>query len=425
MITVVRKPLTFLESLLNATGIGIEKSVDQYFKERDRKRGVTSQLIEAVLSRDISPGLLSTDLGRSFTEQMGISREPVIKRLQQEGIEEFRPPAVTKRLRGGVIGAVPQPLPSEWVEKGVPYAEYRRKQEEAKEIQEQAEQQKKASEYIWRKNVDRFYKRIDRLSPEEALKGVSEFMKRAERIPGLDLKTLTYTDPELGISSSFLTDYQERKDREVKRIKGIEGGDEALKLIETYSKAQTSANKMLTGISTGESLMEMLTREIFLGEDADKSLKRIAQRVAKAKPEIQVKALLEFVNKDLHSKHVRMRRMAKEVGMPDYEVPDWEPMTMPRIFKPEEYLRRRQAARHPKLYSSLTEGLDLEKPKKEPKPVEAPSRSETGSVFISPALIKEETVDPSEVLENEARWQYPNGDIAVVRNGKWVKVKKK
>ena len=52
---VIPKPPSFLEAFLYSTGIGMEKGADRYYKERDRKRGITQNILGSVLEDKISP----------------------------------------------------------------------------------------------------------------------------------------------------------------------------------------------------------------------------------------------------------------------------------------------------------------------------------------------------------------------------------
>lgn len=385
MAIILQKPPTFLESLLESTGIGISRGMQRYYKERDRKRGVTQTIIEGVLSGDISPEILATDLGQSYQRYLGIEDEPAIKQATQTGLEEAGYEERTVELPGGTStrempGAritMPGVTPPE-----IPFELYRKKEEQKKELVAQTEQRQELQLYRLKKQVDQDVKRMGRLSPEQRLGRLSDYMKAFERI-GVDPKSATFNDPEAGITMTLPMKYQIEKDREAQRIKGLEGGQEFLKLEGQYHKRSASMIRTLTSIATGESVVDSAMRQAFAEGTVEKGYEKIVSRISQSSPRLQVQALLEPLNKELRSMHKRMRLFAKEAGISDFYLPHFESISPSQIFQPERYLRRKQEARHPELYSALSEGVDLEK-KREPKPVGAVSLSAAGNVVVKP-----------------------------------------
>ena len=211
---VTRKPKTFLESFLESAGIGISEGMQRYYEERKRKRDRTQSVLQGVLEEKISPELLATDLGQSFQRELGIDKEPALKEITGMGLEKYSYPERTIEMPGdtrkmpGAAVTMPGVTPTE-----IPFESYRRKQEEAKEIQAQSEQQRKLRFYTAQKRIDKIVEREFRKSLGERWEGAWSEYRRAIKM-GVPVSKLVVRDPDLGTTMTFDTHIaQVREDR--------------------------------------------------------------------------------------------------------------------------------------------------------------------------------------------------------------------
>lgn len=384
---VVKKQPTFLESLLSAAGIGISQSMQRYYKERDRKRGVTQSILQSVLEGDVSPELLTTDLARSFTEQMGISREPAIRSLQQEGLEKFRPPAKKKELSpDGAVVDVPQAMPSEWIEKGVPYTEYRRGQEIAKEKEAQVEQARKLRYYTAQKRIDKVVEREFRMPLGERWEAAWSEYERAMKM-GVPISGLVVRDPETGATITMDTHMAQLGREKSEKIARTKSGITYLKEELKYNSLLMDAEKFVSKLATAETMepdefeSDFIKSEIGLWQQKELTPQQIR---------IMARRRLPILNQKIEAQHRILRKQRFLAKDPDITLPFLKEFKLNEILNPERYAGEFETI---KAYTDLIKKSDREAIRntevKEAKLREALNRADMRDVVIPPESPRE------------------------------------
>jgi len=424
---VVKRPPTFLESLLSSAGIGISAGMQRYYDEKKRRRGVTQSILQSVLEGEISPEILTTDLGRSFTEQVGIGREPAIQRLQQEGLEKFRPPAEKKELSpDGAVVDVPQTMPLEWIEKGVPYAEYRRAQEEAEEVQAQTKMRRELFVYEEKEKAKRRVERSFRMPLSRRLEvamGVLETGKRNN----WPIEDMAIRDPETGININFLTHLKGLQKQKTEQVAKTKGGIAYLKEELKYHNLLMSSVKFLHGLKSDEGVTEDMSD---LGKELLRGIGISGRALSPEEVKVYIRRFLPIINKKLEVQHRILRKQRSLAKDPNIKLPFMKQFKLPEALNPERFAGEFESI---KMYTDLIGKSDQEALRdveiKEAKFREALNPKDTRETINPPSPPTEETIDASEVTEEERASGRviinSAGETMVARNGRWVKVKKK
>lgn len=380
---VLRKPPSFLESLLSGLGYGVTESMQRYFREKERKQGMKQNVMEMVLSGQMPPEIAGTDIFQKYTEAGRISEEPEIKDLKYSALETYRPPAETKELPGGGLVTVPREISPELMKAGVPFKAYL----EQKKVELEQEE-----EIAWRKALTRKlkeYKITDKFKSDIARENMKNNLIRAEveaKRAGYEIENISNIDWAKG---TFKVDYLLPAEKiEKKKASATKKAEIWKKDYTAYKTNSKTARRRRT------SLMQ--------------SLAKVKSGVVSGSPEIQ--ALLDsykIKSGDPDTIFTTLYREAnKEID--EYNRREKEDSSRLRL-KPDQRVRLKRIS--PKLE-------DVE-------PTEPLSTVDTRHIVSPPPSPEEEAVDPSEVTEDEQTIINSAGDTMVVRNGKWVKVKKR
>lgn len=217
------KPPTFLEAFLSSTGIAITQGMERQFREKERKRGMTQNVMEMILSGRMPPEVAGTDIFQKYTEAGGISEKPEIKALKYGALETYRPPAETKELPGGGAVTVPREISPELMKAGLPFKAYL----EQKKIELERDE-----ETAWRKALEKKlkeYKIIDKFKGDLARENMKNNLIRAEveaKKAGYEIEDISNIDYAKG---TFKVDYLLPAERKEKKEKSASDADKIYK----------------------------------------------------------------------------------------------------------------------------------------------------------------------------------------------------
>jgi hypothetical protein len=231
--TVVRKPPSFLEAFLSSAGVGITQGMERYFREKERKRGMTQNVMEMVLSGRMPPEVAGTDMFQKYTDVAGISDKPEIKDLKYEALEKYRPPAEKKELPGGTVVTVPREISPELMKAGLPFESYLEQKKKELEQDEDA---------AWMKGLERKkkeYKIMGEFKNEFAAKVALNGMIKAEVTAKREGQTIEDIKANLqtgAVTVDYLTNVEKTEKKERRAT-------DALKIYKTDRKAYDSNAK--------------------------------------------------------------------------------------------------------------------------------------------------------------------------------------
>lgn len=377
---VLQKPPTFLENLLSGLGVGVSRGLNRYFKERDRKRSVTSQVLDRVLSGDVSEDLLATDLGQAFQSKLGIDKEPSMEKMTQMGLEKYSYPERTEYLPGGTAVTMPGVTPPE-----IPFEVYRGRLEGVKERKAQTEQERKLDFYMAQKRIDKIVDRDFRKSLGERWEGAWREYERAMKL-GVPVKGLVVRDPDTGTTMTLDTHMErlgkQKADEIVKTKAGITYEKEEIK----YCSLLLDAEKFVSKLSTAETMdpdefeSDFMKAEIGLWQRQELTPQQIR---------IQARRRLPIINQRIEAQYKILHKQKRLARNPNIVLPFLKQFKLDEILNPERYAGEFEAI---KAYTDLIRKSDKEALRevaiKEEKLRESLSESDLRSVIVAPAPSK-------------------------------------
>lgn len=399
---IIPKPPTFLESLLYGMGVGVERGVDRYYKERDRKRGTTQNVLTGVLSGEISPELLATDLGRSVMEQMGIGGESAIEEIQSTGEE-------TWKAEQPEIGP-PAPLTMQHL---------RSRDEQVKEVKAQEKMKRELFEYEAKEIIKRRVERAFRMPLDKRVEiAMGEYEKAIKT--GVSVEDVKITDPTTGITIDLLTHVEQLKKTKVDETAKTKAGITYLKEELKYHGLLMDSAKFLHGLESDEGVtaeMSQLAKDLLAGFGktalSAEETKRYSRR------------LIPIINQKIEAQHKILHKQKRLTKDPSITLPFMKQFKLDEVLNPEKYAGEFEVI---KAFSDLAKKSNQEAIRsvelKEVKLKKALTAVDTRHTINPPSPPTEETVDPSEVSETEEYIINSVGIKKVWRNGKWVEVKK-
>jgi len=385
---VTRKPPSFLEAFLSNAGVGITQGIERYFREKERKRGMTQNVMEMVLSGQMPPEVAGTDIFQKYTEAGGISDKPEIKALKYSALETYRPPAEKKELPGGAVVNVPREISQELMKAGLPFESYLEKKKTELEQDE---------DKAWMKGLLRDlkkYKIKDEFKNDLARKNMKTNLIRAQveaKKNGYEIENISNIDYTKG---TFKVDYLLPAERKEKKKKSASDAEKIYKAdFKAYNanaktgrlrrtKLMTDLAKIKAGVTSDDPVYQAMLES--LGA-------KYGMGVKSGDPDTIFSIVYREANKEIDEYNKREKEDAKRLRL-----------------KPEQRVRLKRIS--PKL--------------EDEEPREALSPVDSRNVANPPMPVAEETVDPSEVVPDEPTITNPEGETMVVRNGKWVKVRK-
>ena len=383
MAIVIQQQPSFLESLLFGLGTGVEKGVHQFYKERDRKRGMTSQVLSKVLSGEISPELLATDLGQSFQRELGIDKEPALKQATQMGLEEAGYEESAYTMPGGARVTMPGVTPPE-----IPFELHRKKEEERKEVEAQTEQQRKLRFYTMQKRIDKIVEREFRKSLGERWEGAWSEYGRAIKM-GVPVKGLVVRDPETGATMTMDTHVAQLGRQKAEKIAKTKSGITYLKEELRYNTLLMDAEKFVSKLSTAETMepdefeSDFMKTEIGFWQQKELTPEQVRTRARRRLPIINAKIL---------SQHKILRKQRFLAKDSDIILPFLKEFKLDEILNPERYAGEFDSI---KAYTDLIKKSNQQALRdvatKEAKLRETLSMPETRHVVTFPELPKEPT----------------------------------
>lgn len=328
---VVRKPKSFLESLLESTGLGISQGMQRFYKERERKRGVTQSLIEGVLSGEISPEILATDLGQSFQRELGVSEEPSLKEITKTGLEKYGYPERTVSVSGDVEGTavtMPGVVPKE-----IPYEMYRKGREVTKEAQAQKKMRKELYEYEEKEKIKRRVERSFRLPLSDKVKVAMDTLRHAKK-NNVPIEDLTIRDSETGINLNFLTYLEDLQKQKTGQIAKTKGGISYLKEELKYHNLLMSSVKFLHGLKSDEGVTEDMSA---LGKELLRGIGIGGRALSPEEVKTYVRRFLPIINQKLETQHKILRKQRFVAKDPNIALPFFKQFTLPEALNPERF----------------------------------------------------------------------------------------
>lgn len=366
--------------LLGGIGQGVTQGVDVAMRKRERRRNMAAQVLESVV-QGTDPMLYGTEEAGALFDQMGISKEKGIRELREKAIGRWSD-------RQPEMGP-PAPFTMQ------NYTDIKRQEEEEKQREAQAlGLQKKIDEKTIMNVVESDLARERAMRDLKAIQDEAEKSKRI--IQDIHINTKTGT-----VTVDYLTPHEgkeELKKEEAARKKTYEGKKENL------GKVEESARKFrLSGLTSLSAILSkqpvdyaglfalILESSGFVNQKPRKELSE--EEFEAMTPQERFEILRLEYNKIIGGYNKKMKSLSKELKLKDIEIPKLE------------------------LIGKKLEDVEP------PPPVT--DEQKRGVIIPPSAKEEEETVDPMEVSPTEPKIQYTDGSIGVVRNGKWVKVKKK
>jgi hypothetical protein len=89
---VYQQPMSPWAYLLAGLGQGIETGVEQTLREREKKRNMVGEILQAVAEQRIDPALFGTESGQAFLRYQGLNKSPEIQKLMETGRERYKMP---------------------------------------------------------------------------------------------------------------------------------------------------------------------------------------------------------------------------------------------------------------------------------------------------------------------------------------------
>ena len=400
---VVRKQPSFLEAFLYSTGMGMERGVDRYYKERNRKRGITQNILGSVLEGDVSPELLATDLGRSIMDQMGIGGESAIQEIQRTGEE-------TWKSEQPEIGP-PAPLTMQHL---------RSRDEQIKEVEAQKKMKRELFEYEEKEKIKRRVERAFRMTLDKRLEvAIGEYEKAVKA--GVSVEDVKITDPATGITIDLLTHVEQLKKTRTDKTAETKAGIAYLKEELKYHGLLMDSVKFLHGLESDEGVTEGMSQ---LAKDLLAGFGKTALSAEEAKR--YSRRIIPIINQKIEAQHKILRKQKRLAKESDITLPFMKQFKVDEVLNPEKYASEFEAI---KALSDLAKKSDQEAIReveiKEAKLRKALNPVDTRHTINPPQPPTEETIDASEVTEKDITIVNPaTGEKQVLRKGKWVKVKK-
>jgi len=311
---VLQRPPSALHGLLSGLGFGITQGVEKVMAEKERKKNMTTQILENVLQGNIPPGLLATDIGQRFLEQAGISKEPGIKGLLEAGRKEFQVPERTMEMPSGALVNIPGVTPPE-----VPYEHYAKKEKERKTA---------AEEETWKKGLERKLRELGITDAfkgdqarEKALRGILAAQSHA-KTSGQEIQDLNVNFSTGDVRADFLTSI-EKGEKETKRRKDVFGGKTYDQYKTLYNQgvrkaheSRTKAIKFLSSIGTGTDEMSAE----FIAAFPNLATILAMDKTQQMPVEDRKKLLIREYNKEVDAWNNELRDMAKKLNLKANEV---------------------------------------------------------------------------------------------------------
>ena len=379
----IRKPLSPLHYLLSGLGVGITRQVEEMMAEKERKRQMENQVLDAVLHGDVSPEVWTTDLGRAATGQAGIRGRPIVRKIEQMGLDPYLREAPRKQVKTpfGAAVSVPEPISSEWIEKGVPYAVHRGRQERLKEREAQTDQQRKLDFYMAQKRIDKIVDRDFRKSLGERWEGAWREYERATR-RGIPVKGLVVRDPETGATMTMDTHMAKLAREKADKIAKTKAGIAYLKEEMKYHSLLMDAEKFVNKLATAETMepddfeSDFIKSEIGLWQQKELTPQQIRT---------QARRRLPIINQRIEAQYKVLRKQKRLAQDSDIKLPFLKEFKLDEILNPDRYAGEFETI---KAYTDLIRKSDREALRdveiKETKLRESISESEARKVIISP-----------------------------------------
>jgi len=341
---------------------------------------MAAQVLESVV-QGTDPMLYGTEEAGALFDQMGISKEKGIRELREKAIGRWSD-------RQPEMGP-PAPFTMQ------NYMDIKRQEEEEKQREAKA---LGLQEKIDEKTImDVVESDLARERAMRDLKAIQDEAKKSKRvIQDIHINAKTGT-----VTVDYLTPYEEEKEikrEEVARGKTYEGKKEKL------GKVEESARKFrLSGLTSLSAILSkqpvdyaglfalILESQGFVDQKPRKELSE--EKFEAMTPQERFEILRLEYNKIIGGYNKKMKSLSRELKLKGIEIPKIE------------------------LIGKKLEDVEP------PDPVT--DEQKRGVIIPPSAKEEEETVDPMEVSPTEPKVQFADGSIGVVRNGKWVKVKKK
>jgi len=429
---VLQKPPSPLHMLLSGLGYGITGAMQRYMSQKQKSRDISQDVIKSVLQGDLPSEVMATDVFKTYASMANIDKRPEIKALTDQAMEEFRPPPVTKELAppfkpvpgapmglpGGVV-TVPQAIQPEYVEKGVPWEAYQKKMLEKEDVKAQRKLEGELTEFQAKEIFKDRIKRSSHLPLNKRIDIAEDGYKQAIE-KGWSVDDFTITDPESGVKINIETYTENLNKQQIEKAKRTTEGIAYLNAWKEYNNIQIATRKAIHNFTMGKDV-----REGIKGDQLEILNRLLPKKLSEKDIKVQLRNLLPLWSEKLEIQHRILRKRAKLVKEEDLAIPPLKSYGIFDIKNPDIIAGEieRIGTLNNIIIGSLKEEVDEEQ--KKLTDVDVRDKVIVPRRRIEEEEEEEETVDPSEVAEDEHRWQYPNGDIAVARNGKWVKVKKK
>ncbi len=309
---IVPKPPSFLEAFLSSAGIGITQGMDRHFREKERKRGMSQNVLEMVLSGQMPPEIAGTDIFQKYTEAGGIEGMEEIKALKYSALEAYRPPAETKQLPGGGAVTVPREISPELMKAGLPFESY---------LEQKKAELERDEELTWKKALKRKlreHKITDKFKSDIARENMKNNLIRAEveaKKAGYEIENISNIDYATGI---FKVDYLLPAERKEKKKKSA---SDAANIYKADYKAYKS--NALTARKRRTTLMQSLAKVKSGVISGSPEIQAIldSYKIKSGDPDTIFRILHREANKEIDEYNRREKEDAKKLGLkPDQRV---------------------------------------------------------------------------------------------------------
>jgi len=289
---VYQQPMSPWAYLLAGLGQGIETGVEQTLREREKKRNMVGEILQAVTEQRIDPAVFGTETGQAFLRYQGLNKSPEIQKLMETGRERYKIPGgpiPTPMGAGGGAVNIPSVTP-----KAVPMEQFQRLQavEAAKARRQKFEEelaQGREKTLAEAKTAEELKKLYPEKTPAQIAKENVEQIEatmQTAKARGIPLEGLTVG----GVN--VLTAYEKAQDELRRTDKYYAANRDYLNKIGETQKFRLDAMKFVTGLEEGmqpsptEELINTL-REVYKLEPTQ--AKKIAIMPAKQRSALLIK----------------------------------------------------------------------------------------------------------------------------------------
>lgn len=300
---VVRRPESAWAKFLSGLGLGITQSYERSMAEQERRKNLVSDLLLKTGMGEIPSGFWGSETGQDFLEHMGLTKEPEVRGLIEQGRREFEYPEQTIQTPGGSAINIPATAPE-----AVPQDVFLQAE---REKAYNAEMQKYAERELIKRRTEQMFRKPE-LTLSQKLKTAKDTMNAFNP---QDLQNVSVTHQ--GITVNFYTALEKTLKQQELNLKQTKAGNDFLKSAHDYTRESGNIIKSLQSIAGGESLTKAL-QEYYIYPTLPENIKN---QLKKVDPQKQIGILRPYFQRQLDYKWKLVRNNALSARVPQEMIP--------------------------------------------------------------------------------------------------------